>query len=226
MHYQIKLLTPTKVISSIESIYTHFDLLPNLILHMRRAASVGQLICNHWQNNTLKKEEKEIVIAALLVHDIGNVVKMDLKSEDSKKMLGAEVKNLLYWTSVKEKCIKKYGFDSHVATSKIAKEIGIPPSVLRIIQKLSFMENEACLASNDLVWKICLYADQRVGPFGVLSLKERYADFRSRYKRYQEYDGAKGRIVLLEKAGFALEQQVLKKTDLNAEDINDGKCVL
>ena len=106
MTNRLKLLSPSKIISSIDAIYAHFDLLPNLKLHMRRAASVGKLICNHWQENALGTEEKTVIVAALLVHDIGNVVKMDLKSADSKKMLGAEVKNLLHWKSVKEKCVK------------------------------------------------------------------------------------------------------------------------
>ena len=72
-----------EAISSINEIYKKLRVPLNLQMHMMRAAAAAELICDNWNGPAIKKAD---VIAALLLHDIGNIVKMNLKTEDGLKM--------------------------------------------------------------------------------------------------------------------------------------------
>lgn len=58
----------------IKDIYSHFNIPQPLQQHMIDVANVAQMICDNWQGETI--DQKSIITLALL-HDLGNIVKMD-----------------------------------------------------------------------------------------------------------------------------------------------------
>ena len=100
----------------------------------------------------------------MLIHDLGNIVKYknsDLRSKRVKQL--------------KEQIMRQYGSNAHLATINMAKELRLNNKIM------SLLKTEVLSEAN---WErlICLYADWRVTPKGVKSLKERFQDFRNRYK--------------------------------------------
>lgn len=67
------------VIGSIHGIYERFRIPGNLQMHMFRVAGVGELISNNWKGLDISKED---IVAALLIHDIGNIVKFNMTPAD------------------------------------------------------------------------------------------------------------------------------------------------
>ena len=104
----------------IKQIYLNYRIPPNLQDHMLRAASVGAYISDHWKNKA--DLDKNSMIQALLLHDMGNIIKFDFRFS---YLLGKEEANTGYWKKIQQEFIKKYGDDEHVATVEIAKEIGL-----------------------------------------------------------------------------------------------------
>ena len=59
---------------NILEIYKEHNVMPNLQEHMLRVAAVASLICD----NCTEKLNKEDIITACLLHDIGNIVQFQL----------------------------------------------------------------------------------------------------------------------------------------------------
>jgi len=206
-----------EIIDSIDKIYEKYRLPTNLQEHMLRATSVAQLICDHWIGPAINKEN---IILSVLLHDIGNIVKMDLKNKVGIDLLGKEKKRLDYWKKVKQEVIKKYGTDEHVVSEAIVKETGASKRILEIMENHVFKSNNAIIKSNDWDTKIVAYADQRTGPRGILSLQDRFQDIRERYgKRLFILAGPNPELLF--DCGVEIEKQVITKTTLKKEEIND-----
>lgn len=202
-----------KVISDIHKIYQQFIVPPFIQEHMMRTAAVGLLITQHWSGPTIDTHN---IQAALLIHDLANIIKSDLQSEIGQKIMGNQAERLEYWLEVKKQIISKYGDDEHIAESKMLEELNIEPRLLEILENMSIGYNNQNLESYDWDIKICAYADQRIGPFGVLSLKKRYDDLTKRKNRHVEKPGIIG-------SAFKIEEQIMSNTELNfnPESIND-----
>lgn len=158
---------------TIAQIYKQYRLMPNLQLHQYRVAAVAQYICSHFESAV---DERSITQACLL-HDMGNIIKFDLASFPEF----LEPEGLPYWEEVQESFMNRYGDDEFTATLQIAEEIGVSQRVLELIGQVNFNKIQANLNSEDLEAKICEYADTRVSPQGVVSLKERLDDLEVRY---------------------------------------------
>ena len=78
-----------EIIEHIQSIYQTFEVPKNLQEHMLRAAAVGSILCDNWKGPAIHKED---VIAVLLIHDLGNIVKMDMDTQ-----AGLEKNNRKIW---------------------------------------------------------------------------------------------------------------------------------
>jgi len=163
----------------LKEIYSKYPVPPNLQEHMMRVAGVAKIISENWMGALL---DEDIMLKACLVHDIGNLLKFDL--ETKAHFLGKEQSNVDYWKKLKEEMAQKYGADEHVATASICQEINLEPKALWIVNNWGFGNFDKVLKSENWEYKICVYSDHRVGPFGIVSLKERFAEQR---KRYQEY---------------------------------------
>ncbi|EKD22933.1 MAG: hypothetical protein ACD_83C00180G0002 [uncultured bacterium] len=142
---------------------------------MLTVAAVGKYIIDHWQGPFISEQT---IINALLVHDLGNLVKFDLTKN-------AQVidPTLLTddWRKRQVALRKKYGHSSHQATAKIIQELGLPIQIQQLVSNLD-AANICNNANDSLTQQICSYADLRVTPKGVASLTERLTDLRERYQ--------------------------------------------
>ena len=187
----------------------------NLQLHQLRVAAVAKLICDRFS----EKIDSHSVILGALLHDMGNIVKFNLSYFPEF----LEPEGLEYWQNVKDEFVAKYGAESHEANKAIAKEIGVSDFVISLIDSVSFSRMPDTLASGSHEQKIIEYADTRVGPFGILSIPERFADWAKRYAyRYANDEEAHRRYEEQTRIALEIERQVLQKTDLRPDDIHDA----
>ena len=185
--------------------------MPELRRHQLRVAGVAEQIC-------LKSSGVDgvAVVTACLLHDMGNIIKFDLAHfPEFTEPLGFE-----YWEGVKKMFIDKYGAEEHQATLKIAKEIGVSEKIITCMKSIGFSHTSENISFDiSMERKICAYADQRVGPHGVVSTEERLSDGRKRYGSPKERDWGKYEDLCLNLS--LLENQVLEKTGIGPVDISD-----
>ncbi len=196
----------------ITEIYTHYKIMPPLQEHMLRVTAVASLICD---NLTISVNKEDIVVACLL-HDMGNLIKSNLKLFPEF----LEPEGLEYWQKVKDEFIKKYGSDEHEATAKILKEIGVSDNILYLADQNRFVFLCKHRDSDDMHIKIIKYADTRVGPHGILSFEERMGESTERYKNEKYGPMNEGRSKLIA-CGKEIEQQIFAKCRIKPEDITD-----
>jgi 5'-deoxynucleotidase YfbR-like HD superfamily hydrolase len=158
---------------TIVDIYEAYQIMPSLATHMYRVAGVAKLIGDHWQGEL----NLEQVLAATLLHDMGNILKFDL----SKFPEFCQPEGQAHWESIKADYEKKYGRDEHQATQAIIKELGVSTRVQELIRAISFTQTEVNYLNHDYEAMVCHYADLRVTPFQVVSLTTRLDDLEQRY---------------------------------------------
>ncbi|MDE1868939.1 MAG: hypothetical protein KGH60_03175 [Candidatus Micrarchaeota archaeon] len=206
-----------EIITSIKSIYDRFSVMPNLQEHMFRVAAVGSLICDNWTGPEINSN---LIISVLLVHDLGNIVKFRLDTPESERMIkdfGGEGTD---WTKVQEDTKKRYGANDHAATRNMVIGLGVSKRFLQLLDgtaKLYHSVDEV-LRTDDLELKLCCYPDERVGPYGVISAKQRLDDLINRYKDNKEKLETYSKI-----AGTVpeFEQQLFRHIRIRPEQIND-----
>jgi len=223
---------------NILEIYKKYQIMPNLAEHQLRVAAVGDMICGNWNPHPdpLPKGEgglhvdRENIVAACLLHDMGNIVKFDLsKTHNLYSALFVKPKDQLFWENIKQEVIKKYGSGSHNVTIKIIKEIGVSPRILELVDCVGFNQGFDNAASGDVGKKICAYSDMRVMPNGVCSLEQRMADLRVRYKNHPEVSrDEKDSREVFEASLREIERQIfeycsIKPSDITEEAIEDRK---
>lgn len=192
--------------------------MPGLALHQVRVAAVGKMIARHIVEKEVKEQD---VIFAGLFHDMGNIIKADLSLFPEF----LEPQGLAYWQEVKQEYHAKYGDDEHAATEHIAREIGLPPSAIRIIGSMGFSKAHIVAGAVPLELKIAEYADQRVSPHGVVSMEERLAEGKKRHAkrradlRSTQDDIADANVDALRK----IEEQIFAQTDISPEHVTDER---
>lgn len=159
---------------NIQEVYNKYKIMPSLQMHMYRVTGVAKLICD----NSKVRLDTDSVVAACLLHDMGNILKFNL--DLFPQFL--EPEGLDYWQKVKEEFRKKYGDDEHEATYQIAKELQVDKRTLKLVHGFGFGKAEEVYGSDDTEQKICNYADMRVTPHGVTSLSERLTDGEKRFQ--------------------------------------------
>ncbi len=195
----------------ITDIYKEYKILPNLQMHMLRVASVAFIICDNFS----KDLEKENIVRACLLHDMGNIIKFKLDSLPNF----LEPEGLDYWKDVQLEYIEKYGTDEYVAHGKIAKELGMSARVIELIQAISFLDAPANVGNNDFNRKIMEYSDERVGIYGVISLEDRLMDLRKRYTHHNTSSTIRDAF---EYALHDIEKQIFANCKIKPEDITDA----
>ncbi len=204
-----------EIISNIIEIYNRFNVPPNLQRHLFQVAAVGKLIADSWKGPKLNRED---LLAYLLLHDLGNLVKYDFSH---KELLTPEMQDKLdYWKTAQQEARQKYGSDAHQATIAMVRTLGVPARVIALLEQDDFRNLEIVAAGNNWEQKIGKYSDYRAGPSGVVLLSDRIKDLRKRYA---------GKISIahdpelknLNNAMFLIEQQVISNTTLKPEDINE-----
>ena len=191
-------------------IYAEYKIMPNLQEHQLRVAAVASLICDNFEESL----DKENIVTACLLHDMGNILKFNLNVfPELNKPEGKE-----YWEKVKYEYLKKYGTDEHIATLKIVQELKAPSRVLELINAVSFLGAPKTVLEEDFGGKIVECCDSRVDPFGIVTLEERFADLK---KRYAHRGGDTPEREAYQNAVRLMEKQIFAKCKIKPEDIND-----
>jgi len=204
---------------SIKQIYDEYDISPALQTHMYRVAAVGSIICRNFQE-TMETAE---IISACLLHDMGNIIKFNF--DVLPELVEPQGKD--YWLGIQKNFKDRYGEDEHEATYAIAKEIGVTDRVCDIVRSIGFRKACERYKNDDLAEKICTYADERTGPFGVLSLKGR---IREGHKRFlasgRKPTGDERTFQTLVSCLEGIEKQIFSHLAIKPADINDGSVNL
>jgi hypothetical protein len=200
----------------ISAIYEKYKIMPQLQTHMLRVAGVASIICDNFQSSV----DKSTVISACLLHDMGNIIKSDLK----KFPEFLRPQGMKYWLNIKKNFINKYGTNDHQASLKINREIGVSDLVLHLINAISFSKAKKSFETKSFEIKICHYSDLRVMPYGVDSLKNRLKDLKLRYaKRMKEQNW--NDFDYLANFFVEIEKQIFAHCKLKPEDITEEKVL-
>ncbi len=159
----------------IQEMYNHFKLPYILQRHMYRVAAIGSYILAHG-DETINEIDHQEIIKALLVHDLGNVVKFRYHehfSEDSLLPYTLEESK-----EMQQELRAQYGEDDHTATKNMLLEIGVQQKIIELTSYIGLS-----LIGKDLNMRriIINYADLRVAPQWIVSLSERLDDVEKRY---------------------------------------------
>lgn len=174
---------------TIQNIYSHYKIMPNLQMHQFRVAGVAHIICKSMIDQSVDTEN---IVVACLLHDMGNIIKfkLDLFPEFVKP------EGLDYWKKIQQEYVEKYGDDEHDATMHISKEIfenyAFPNNnterIIELIEAIGFSNAKENYETADFGKKIAAYADMRVAPMQVTSLVRRLEDGRKRFSKMQKYE--------------------------------------
>jgi len=199
----------------ITDIYSEYKIMPMLAIHQIRVAAVANIVCD----SLSVPVDKDNIIKACLLHDMGNIIKFNLNHFPIQKN---EPRGVDYWEQVKEEYIIKYGNNEHVASVKIAKELDMPNYVIDLVASVesALILDKSIKNDNDFGKKICNYADGRVTPHNVTSIKERSDEAKKRYENHPHYFSEKDRFLFVSEME-EIEKEIFVHSKIKPEDIND-----
>lgn len=183
---------------------------------MTRSAAVGAYIADHWKKEN--KLDKTSIIQALLLHDMGNIIKFDFRFSH---LLGEEEKNVYYWKKVQEEFKEKYGLDEHVATIAIAKEIGLKDKAFEFLNVIGSSKLNQALQTDDWNKKIVVYCDFRVDPHGIVTVNQRFDEIVERYKGREHELGKIEETEKKRKSCLELEKQLQTMVDFDFNKLSN-----
>lgn len=198
---------------TIEEIYQTYQIPWNLRMHMLRVAAIADQITNHWNGPAI---EKDSLIRVLLLHDMGNIIKIELGEQSDFQRIDAELLGTL-----QKKYKDLYGQDDHQISREIGREVGLTDQELSLMDGKIFVKNEKTIKADSFERKIGAYADQRVSPTGVLPILERLTEAQLRYQNRPGSSMNNPRTQILVKCAVILERQVMDCCDIAPEQIND-----
>jgi phosphohistidine swiveling domain-containing protein len=203
-------------LKNISSLYRAYRVPPNLQLHLLRVAALGTLIAENWKHVPL---DHATLVTSLLLHDVGNIVKADY--DKYPDLFPEEMKNLAYWKSVQYWVRTKFGETDVEASLAIARELNVPTTVLDLMARKLFVRNAETAVSHSWELKIAAYADQRIGPYGILPLEERFAEAKERYRGVAYASVNRSEYDSLVRYAYDIERQVEKHCALSLQEITD-----
>lgn len=189
-----------------QQIYAKYMIPLNLQQHMLRVASLAKVILENWKGIAVNKDD---IIQACLFHDIAKPMKFDLAKQAQFGMSASEIAKL---DQLQRHLIANYGEDEHHATVEIFKEIGCTASAVNIVDNLEWSYIPKLLEKNDLVSLIPIYGDMRIGPKGILTLKQRLDDLKARTGESEH-----------EENGVRLESIIRENVTIDLDSINDAQ---
>lgn len=198
----------------ITDIYEQYKIMPNLEMHQLRVAAVARQICDSLD----LKVDKDVITKAALLHDMGNVIKFDLKQ--TQAIFGYSDTETEKARVVQSEFIEKYGSNEHEATAKIIKELGFSEDIAELANQNRFSFLCDHVGIEDIRVKIIHYSDMRVGPHGVISYDERMDEAGKRYKNHPQSIEEQERQKLIQ-CGRDIEKQIFSHSNIKPEDIND-----
>lgn len=191
---------------NIIDIYNHYGIPEHLQLHMLRVAGCGVYILDNWNG---PKIDKNSLIRVLLLHDMGNLVKIVEPCTNEQFLLN------------REKYQNLYGNDDHAISNAIAKELGLTDEEIVIMNEKIFMNNEKTKNGTSYEIKIGAYCDQRVAPNGIYSLEDRMNEGKERYKDRPGTSFNNPKTDLMIECANQIEKQIMEFCSIKPTDITD-----
>ncbi len=205
-----------KIIRQIQSIYERYAIPTNVQRHMFSVAGVAKQICE----NCKDKIDSTDLIATCLIHDLGNIIKMNFDNEEKIKLLDKnDVQRLEYFKKKQEEFWKKYGKDDNLANELIAKELGANDEIIYLLENKAIEHKPIEFWSDDLPLLILAYADCRVSPCGVVSMQERIEEYAHRNEFHKDKEKMEN-TKKFEEFSKLMESELFKKMKIKPEDIN------
>ncbi|MES2224198.1 MAG: HD domain-containing protein [Patescibacteria group bacterium] len=199
---------------TISEIYSKYNIPQNLQEHMLRVAAVGSIVVDFLNESVLL--DKSVIISALLLHDMGNILKYDFSDH-----IAFDANEILRLKELQKEFILKYGASAHVATTKIAREIGVSEEIIYILENSGSSKVADIVKGENWHRKVCAYADFRVAPYGVVGVNDRFNDI---VKRYKGRNHPLADVVKTEEKranALLLEKQIQEKSKKNLSLIDD-----
>lgn len=187
--------------------------MPQLQIHMLRVTGVASLICDNFQ----KPIDKNSIIVALLLHDMGNMSK--IKLDRFPEFVQPEGKD--YWSKVLGEFKQRYGENDYQATYKILKELKTPKKIQNLVHSNEFAKMTSISKARGLKRKICIYSDARVTPHGVDRLNIRLKEVRERWIKYKGVSA--DFFDQITKSAEIIETQIFAHCKIKPEDITEEK---
>ena len=159
---------------TVKEIYTQYQIPKSLQEHMLCVAGLASIIVDSWKGVDI---DKKAIIEVCIFHDIAKPMKFVLSKQADFGMSEKDIEKLRI---LQEELKRKYGDDEHKATLGICKEIGFSPKMLSLLDNLEWEFTPRLLKTNDIESLIPIYCDMRIGPKGILPLKERIAELEKR----------------------------------------------
>lgn len=192
---------------TIIEIYNDYGIPKGLQMHMLRVAGIAEQVLLSWNGPIVNRPS---LIRVLLIHDMGNIVKMHKDDFTS----GLEL-------NIRERFIERFGMDDHMASREIGRELGLTNDEIMLMDGKVFIHNEETLKSNNFSRKIGAYADQRVAPTGIQPLLERLREAQLRYRDKPGSSMNNPKTEFLIDCAIQIENQVMRHCNLNPNNIND-----
>lgn len=161
---------------TISQIYQQYQIPINLQQHMLRVAAIGNIICENIDDVQI---DNELVVKTLLLHDMGNILKIDCNNPELFVL--ADKNKIDYYRQVQNDIKQKYGSDADEVTISIIRKITSDTSIADLCANTHGEHVSSFLHTNQWNHKLCYYSDMRIGPYGILPVDERFSDLKSRY---------------------------------------------
>lgn len=207
-----------KMPMTIEEVYKKYKIPPALAMHMLRVAAVASIICDNFTESIDKQE----IVTACLLHDMGNIVKADFAAFPAEFY---QPEGIEYLKNVQKEYLEKYGDDEHEPTRQITTELGLSEKIVHLASGNGFMVLCKHRDEEDMNMKIMHYADNRVSPFSIVSYNDRMAEAGKRYENHKQKLPVEERDELVQ-CGRDIEKQIFAKCKIKPEDINDETVAL
>jgi hypothetical protein len=206
---------------SIADVYQHYHLPQNLQQHMLLTAAVGVLAVDHWQDSE-SQPNRELMITALLTHDMGNVIKFDLSNSLGSRLF-QENQSRQYWQQLQQAFIDRYGKHADQANIKIMQELNLPQEAVALMQHHDFDNLSKVLVSDNWAEKIVFYGDLRLTPSGLASITNRIYDLKDRYRAVDPDWQQESLVTKRLEESLQLETQLNQATTIDLKQITKNQ---
>jgi hypothetical protein len=162
----------------ITQIYSHYKIPQNLQEHMFRVAAIGFLVCEAIKKI---KIDKNLVVRALLLHDLGNIAKFKFDEEKNSFLSSEDLSRVGDLKKLQVEVINKYSANAEETTFMMMEELKVDLNIIELCRSAAYYAIDEIPTEFSWEQKVYYYSDMRVGPRGVLSVDERFDDLELRY---------------------------------------------
>ena len=188
--------------------------MPQLQTHMLRVAGVASIIFDNFE----KPLDKNSIISACLLHNMGNIIKADLDLFPEY----LEERGIKYWKKVQREFIDKFSNNDHIATYTICEELDVNSKTFVLIKGFGFAKTEETFNSN-IMRKLCVYSDLRVSPHKTTSLEHRLNEVKRSYLSRDKLIYTKEQFDKFIPMWFEIEKQIFAHRKIKPEDVTEEK---